>query len=92
MKYHLLNDGYETVPWALQEKFEAAGGELEAGTWVAGFDKTTLADGFTGVIVHFRGDKPPVTARAIVLAMPQTIARSDAARRPGARFRPSRRT
>lgn len=71
VKYYLLNNGYETVPWALQEKFEAAGGELEAGTWVAGFDKTTLADGSTGVIVHFRGDKAPVTARAIVLAMPR---------------------
>ena len=71
VKYYLLKQGYETVPWTLQQKFEEAGGELVCDTWVAGFEQKTLADGTTGVELHFRGDRPPVTARAIVLAMPR---------------------
>jgi monoamine oxidase len=71
VKYYLLHDGYETVPWTIQEKFEAAGGQVVQESWVAGFDKTTLDDGTTGVVLQFRGDRPPVTARAIVLAMPR---------------------
>jgi monoamine oxidase len=71
VKYYLLNGGYESVPWSLQQRFEEAGGRVIRGTWLAGFDKTTFDDGTTGVILHFRGDRPPVTARAIVLAMPR---------------------
>jgi hypothetical protein len=69
--YYLFNQGYDSVPWTLQKKFEAAGGKVIQGAWVAGFDKTTLEDGSTGVLLHFRGDRPPVTARAIILAMPR---------------------
>jgi monoamine oxidase len=71
VKYYLLKEGYETVPWTLQQKFETAGGELVTGSWVAGFDRKTLPDGTTGVELHFRGDRPSVTARAVVLAMPR---------------------
>jgi monoamine oxidase len=71
VKYYLLNGGYETVPWVLQQKFEQAGGELVQGAWVAGFDQTTLADGTTGVKLHFRENRPSATARAVILAMPR---------------------
>jgi Flavin containing amine oxidoreductase len=71
VKYYLLNDGYEAVPWTLQQRFQAAGGRVESGTWVAGFTQTTFADGSTGVLLHFRDGRPSLTARAIVLAMPR---------------------
>jgi monoamine oxidase len=69
--YYMLNQGYESVPWILQKRFEDAHGEVIRDTWVIGFDKTDLDDGSTGVALHFRGDRPPVTARAIILAMPR---------------------
>lgn len=71
VKYYLLNQGYETVPWTLQRRFEEAGGEVVHGVWVSGFDRATLEDGTTGVVLRFRGDHPPVTARALILAMPR---------------------
>jgi monoamine oxidase len=71
VQYSLLNHGYETVPWILQKRFADAGGEVFQQRWVAGFDKTTLDDGTTGVTVHFRGGHEAVTARAILLAMPR---------------------
>ncbi len=71
VKCYLLNDGYEAVPWTLQQRFEAAGGRVESGAWMAGFTQTTFADGSTGVALHFRDGRPSVTARAIVLAMPR---------------------
>jgi hypothetical protein len=71
VKYYLLNDGYEAVPWTLQQRFESAGGRVESGAWMAGFTQTTFADGSTGVALHFRDGRPSVTARAIVLAMPR---------------------
>jgi monoamine oxidase len=69
--YSLLNQGYDSVPWTLQKQFEDAGGELIQGAWLAGFDKTTLGDGTTGVVLHFADGHPSVTARAIILAMPR---------------------
>jgi monoamine oxidase len=69
--YSLLNQGYDSVPWTLQKQFEDAGGELIQNAWVAGFDKTPLGDGTTGVVLHFTDGRPSVTARAIVLAMPR---------------------
>jgi monoamine oxidase len=69
--YYLLNHGYDSVPCTLQKRFEEAGGEVVRDTWLAGFDKTDLDDGSTGVVLHFRGKRPPVTARAIILAMPR---------------------
>jgi hypothetical protein len=69
--YSLLTQGYDAVPWTLQKQFEDAGGAVIQGTWLAGFDKTTLGDGSTGVILHFADDRAPITARAIILAMPR---------------------
>jgi monoamine oxidase len=71
VKYYLFNQGYDSVPWTLEKRFKEAGGEVVQEAWVAGFDQTTLDDGSTGVILHFRGDRPPVTARAIILGMPR---------------------
>jgi hypothetical protein len=71
VKYYLLNEGYEAVPWTLQRRFEVAGGRVESNVWLAGFTQTTFADGTTGVALHFRDGRPSVTARAIVLAMPR---------------------
>jgi monoamine oxidase len=68
--FSLIDDGYESVPWALQKQFQAAGGELIREAWVAGFDKTALGKD-TGVVLRFVDGRPPVTARAIVLAMPR---------------------
>lgn len=70
--YHLLNDGYEIVPWMLQQKFQDAGGTLIAKTWLAGFEQTTLDDDSVGVVLRFRGAcHRDVTARHLVLAMPR---------------------
>jgi hypothetical protein len=71
VNYNMLDRGYETVPWILQQKFVEAGGEVVQERWVAGFDKTTLDDGTSGVTVRFRGSHEAVTARAIVLALPR---------------------
>lgn len=71
VKYYLLNEGYESVPWTLQQRFEAAGGRVQSNAWVAGFTQTTFADGSTGVALHFRDGRPSLTARAIILAMPR---------------------
>jgi hypothetical protein len=71
VKYYLLNDGYEAVPWTLQQRFQEAGGRVESNAWLAGFTETTLADGTTGVALHFRDGRPSLTARAIILAMPR---------------------
>jgi monoamine oxidase len=69
--YSLLNQGYDSVPWTLQRQFEDAGGEVIQGAWLAGFDKTTLGDGTTGVTLRFADGRSSVTARAIILAMPR---------------------
>jgi monoamine oxidase len=69
--YSLLNQGYDSMPWTLQKEFEDAGGEVIQQAWLAGFDKAPLSDGTTGVVLHFADGRPPVTARAIVLAMPR---------------------
>ncbi|MEP7309497.1 MAG: FAD-dependent oxidoreductase [Acidobacteriota bacterium] len=69
--YSLLNDGYETVPWTLQKRFEAAGGAVKTGVWLTGFEATTLDDGSQGVQLHFTGGRPSEKARVLILAMPQ---------------------
>jgi monoamine oxidase len=69
VKYYLLDDGYEMVPWTLARRFEERGGEIHHNTWLQGFDETKLADGTTGVALHFK-ERKTTAARAIVLAMP----------------------
>jgi monoamine oxidase len=70
-QFYMLNGGYDTVPWTLQKRFEEMGGEVLQNTWLAGFDKASLDGGETGVTLQFRGGRDPVTARAIILAMPR---------------------
>ncbi|GEO05437.1 hypothetical protein AAE02nite_31010 [Adhaeribacter aerolatus] len=71
VKYYLLNDGYDSVIWNLQQEFEAAGGEVITNTWLEAFDNVNLSDTSKGVALQFRDDENIRTARAVVLAMPQ---------------------
>lgn len=70
VQYRMVNEGYEGVPWALQKRFEAAGGEITLHRWLDGFVGVDLADGSRGVKLNFR-DGGSINARAIVLAMPR---------------------
>lgn len=69
--YYLLNEGYETVPWLLEQRFKNAGGDVILGRWLDSFDAATLPDGSTGFRLQFREGEHAVTARAVVLAMPR---------------------
>jgi len=69
--YQILDNGYDALPWALQEKFEQAGGQVVEGAWLSGFRPVPLNDGSAGVQLDFRGPCPSVKARAIMLAMPK---------------------
>ena len=71
VKYFLLKGGYETVPWILQQQFEANGGEVHCKSWLSSFDRVRLSDGSEGVELRFKDNRPPVRARALVLAMPR---------------------
>ena len=70
VEYLMVNQGYETVPWLLQQKFVEAGGEITIERWLDGFVGIKLADGSQGVQLNFR-DGGKLSARAIVLAMPR---------------------
>lgn len=76
VKYYLLDDGYEKVPWTLQQQFEQAGGDVHLNQWLQSFDETILADHSKGVELTFTADnqtgaRSVIKARAIVLAMPK---------------------
>ena len=71
VQFHNLNHGYETVPWTLQKKFQDAGGRVEHDSWLTGFEQTTLDDGSIGAELHFAGERAPVKARTVILAMPR---------------------
>ncbi|KIC91860.1 FAD-dependent oxidoreductase [Flavihumibacter sp. ZG627] len=73
VKYYLFSQGYDSVPWTLQQQFEAAGGEVHLNNWLQYFDSTTLSDGTAGVSLQFMDGESSFTvnARAIVLAMPR---------------------
>jgi monoamine oxidase len=70
-EYKLLVDGYENVPWRLRDGFVKAGGRVEQPVTLRAFEPARLDDDTVGVRLHFRGDRPPLLARALVLAMPQ---------------------
>jgi hypothetical protein len=70
VEYLMVNQGYEAVPWQLQQKFLEAGGEITVERWLDGFFGIKLADGSQGVQLNFR-DGGKLSARAIVLAMPR---------------------
>ena len=69
--YHVLDDGYDALPWTLQRKFESAGGEVVHGAWLQGLSPLTLSDGTTGIELSFSGNCPAVRARGVILAMPR---------------------
>lgn len=71
VKYYLLNEGYESLPWQLEQRFKAVGGEVQTEAWMSGFDAVTFSDGTTGVEIHYHGGRPSLKARAIVMAMPR---------------------
>ena len=70
VEYFLMDGGYETVPWSLESRFADCGGEVNTDAWLSRFEATTLDDGTTGALLHFR-DGRSATARAVVLAMPK---------------------
>ena len=70
VSYRMVNAGYETVPWELQNRFSEAGGDIQLGQWLAGFARVALGDGSQGVELRFQ-DGTRKTARALVLAMPR---------------------
>ena len=69
--YHVLDNGYDALPWTLQQNFESAGGKIVEGVWLSGFKPVHLRDGSAGLQLRFRGPCPPVTARALILAIPK---------------------
>ena len=65
-KYYLFDEGFESIIWTLAEEFEATGGAIQMNTSLESFD-----DGEDGHLqLEFDGGDT-VTARAVVLAMPQ---------------------
>jgi monoamine oxidase len=70
VEYSLLNDGFDSMIWTMQEQFENAGGKVIKNKWLKGFDATLLADGSKGVALQFKKDSKAYSARALVLAMP----------------------
>lgn len=66
IKYRMLDQGYEFLPWTLKEHFENTGGEVKTKSWLKTFDY----DRNTGFSLRFDAGNP-ITARAIVLAMPR---------------------
>jgi len=69
--YHALDDGYASLPWTLQRKFESAGGEVVHGAWLQELSPLTLSDGTVGIELRFSGSCPAVRARGVILAMPR---------------------
>ncbi len=70
VKYNLVNEGYDVIPWKLHKDFLAAGGEVRKQHQLESFDRRELDDGRTGVVLRFENDCE-ITARAVVLAMPR---------------------
>ncbi|WP_036678200.1 flavin monoamine oxidase family protein [Daejeonella oryzae] len=73
VKYYLLNDGYDAVPWTLQKQFEEAGGEVHLNSWLQCFEESSLSDGSGGAVLSFKteGGMKSVKTKSIVLAMPK---------------------
>jgi len=69
-KFYLIDGSYDVVPWTLQKQFEEAGGKVIMRKWLESFDEVQLEDKTKGVEMNFYKEKKPVTAGALVLAMP----------------------
>lgn len=70
IKYRMLDQGFEILPWTLRERFEQTGGRVETGTWLKSFDYDR-DNGQVSLHFHGRDSSSPVSARSIVLAMPR---------------------
>jgi hypothetical protein len=70
VQYYLLDGGYDVVPWTLQTELIRAGGAVWKKHQLHGFEAEPLPNGDTGVKLFFR-EQPPITARAVILAMPR---------------------
>lgn len=70
-KFRRLVHGFEQVPVRLCERFKTAGGEVALEQRLKSFDRATLPDGSTGVELRFVGQRDPVLARSLILAMPR---------------------
>ena len=70
VEYSLLDDGFDSMLWNMQEQFENAGGEVLMNKWLKSFDETRLYNGSKGVSFQFKEDPMSYSARALVLAMP----------------------
>ena len=62
VSYQMVDQGYEAVPWQLQQRFLAAGGQISFDRWLDGFVGAPLDDGAQGVKLNFR-DGSALTAR-----------------------------
>lgn len=88
VKYYLLDDGYDAVPWTLEQQFREAGGSVQQGAWLESVDSITLDDGSAGMLLHFGDGRTDVRARAVVLAMPRRALQT--LRQQGPVFDPAR--
>jgi len=69
IRYLMLEEGYQSLPWTLKTQFEDCGGRVETDHELSGFDFSE-SEGFS---LRFSGseDSNPVTARVVILAMPR---------------------
>jgi hypothetical protein len=74
VSYFNVPVGYDSIPLALAERFEAAGGTLHLCSRLIGFDETNLVDRSKAIELRFAGGgAAPATmlARKLILAMPR---------------------
>jgi monoamine oxidase len=71
VKFSALTEGYQSVPRTLCDRFVDAGGIVEMETRLRSFHRDSLHDGSPIVRLEFDGDKKPIYARALILAMPR---------------------
>ncbi len=70
VKYYLLDDGFDSVLWTMQDEFQRAGGSVQTGKVLEGFEELQHSEPGSGVTLRFQ-DGSTCTARSIVLAMPR---------------------
>ncbi len=69
-KYHLFDDGFESVIWQLADDFCAKGGVITKNTAFEGFEASSDQVDGTGFDLAFEKHEP-VNSRAVVLALPR---------------------
>jgi len=73
VEHFVIDKGFESVPWELRKRLEQLEGKrvIFLGQWLAGLDPIPPQDAGIGVQLRFRGAPKPVTAAAVVLALPK---------------------